>query len=163
MLHVHARNFSGTKFSSQDSISGRGIPGFVALSAEWDMPHDPETPAEKAEHRKNMLDHQREMLQHVPAWLRFRGLTQRQAAEMLGVKEASFSKWLSGTDAMKVGFLRQLATILNAKDGDLIAAPPGSGLTAGVADLMDAADGLTPDQLRILSETARMMVRKPAA
>lgn len=97
---------------------------------------------------------------HVPAWLKFRGMTQRQAAERLGVKEASFSKWLAGIDAMKVGFLRQLATLLNAKDGDLVAPPPASGLPSAVAELMDAAEGLSAEQIAVLSATARMMARK---
>lgn len=160
MLNVHAPIFSAAKVSSQASLSSRGIPGLTVPLASFGMPHDPETPAEKAEHRKNMLDDQRDMLQHVPAWLRYRGMTQRQAAERLGVKEASFSKWLAGVDAMKVGFLRQLATLLQAKDGDLVAPPPGSGLPSAVAELMDAAEGLTPEQIAILSQTARMMARK---
>lgn len=103
------------------------------------------------------------MLQHIPAWLRFRGLTQRQAAEALGVTEASFSKWMSGTDAMKVGFLRQIAVLMKADAGDLIAAPPTGKLCPAVADLMDAAEGLSAEQLRILSETARMMTRRSSA
>ena len=163
MLYVHARNFSRAKVSPQVSLSPQAIPSRVQILAAWGMTHDAETPAEKAEHRRNMLDGQREVLQHVPAWLRFRGLTQRQAAEWLGVTEASFSKWLSGTDAMKVGFLRRLAELLKAEPGDLIAAPPAGRMLPAVADLMDAAEGLSPDQLRILSETARMMGRKPAA
>jgi transcriptional regulator with XRE-family HTH domain len=160
MLNVHGKTFSATKISSQVSLSSHGIHQDGDGLAVCIMSHDPETSAEKAEHRKNMLDDQRDMLQHIPAWLRYRGMTQRQAAERLGVKEASFSKWLAGVDAMKIGFLRQLATLLQAKDGDLVAAPPASGLAPAVAELMDAAEGLTMEQIAVLSATARMMTRK---
>lgn len=124
------------------------------------MTHDPETPHEKLEHKKNILDEQKAMLQHVRAWLRFRGMTQRQLAERLGVKEASLSKWLAGTDGMRVGLLRQIARIVEAEDGDLLAPPPGKGLTTAVTDLMKAADGLDTEQLAQLAAMARLLQRK---
>lgn len=108
-----------------------------------------------------MLAHQRELLQYIPAWLRFRGLGQKDIALHLGVSEASVSKWLSGGDAMKVGALQQIAVLLQADPGDLLTAPPAAGLQSKVRDLLDAAEGMTGEQLAHLTETARFMTGKP--
>nr|WP_314074844.1 helix-turn-helix transcriptional regulator [uncultured Roseococcus sp.] len=121
----------------------------------------PETPEDKEERKRNILARQREMLQHLPAWFRHAGVTARQVAEQLGVLEASVSKWISGTDAMRIGYLRQIATVLKAEPEDLLAAPPTQGLAPAVAALLDAAEGLSPEQLAHLAETARLLARKP--
>jgi transcriptional regulator with XRE-family HTH domain len=161
MLNVHVNNFISEQVSLPASFSRRGIPCKNRGLAWLPMTHDPETPREKQEHKKNILAEQKAMLQHVPAWLRFRGMNQRQLAERLGVKEASLSKWLAGTDNMRVGLLRQIARIVKAEDGDLMEPPPGKGLTSAVSDLMDAADGLDAEQLAHLAAMARLLKRKP--
>lgn len=69
---------------------------------------------------------QREALQFLGDWLRWRDLSQRQLAELVGVSEPTVSKWLSGKQSMTIGHLYVVARVLNAAPEELLAAPPSS-------------------------------------
>lgn len=116
---------------------------------------------EEREHHENLLAFQKELLQHVRAWIRHRGLKQRHVAEYIGVTPGQVSKWLSGSESMRLGILRQIAVLLKADVADLIAGPPGSTEARAVVELVDATEGLTPEQIAHLTQTARMLSTKP--
>lgn len=116
--------------------------------------------SEDGEQDKNMLVLQKEMLQHVRAWIRYRGLRQRHVAEYIGVTPGQVSKWLSGSESMRLVILRQIAVLLKAEPQDLLAGPPGNPSGRAVIDLVEATEGLTPEQIAHLAATARMLAGK---
>lgn len=64
-----------------------------------------------------------EMLRHVRAWLRARGLKQVDAARHLGVSEPTFSNWLRGTQNMNSAYFQQLASMLGISPAELLHSP----------------------------------------
>lgn len=97
------------------------------------------------------------MLEHLPKWLKMRGLLQKDVASALGVSEASVSQWIKGGQQMSVGQLRQIAILLRAEPGDLLAAPDEKSLTAQVTETLQLMDQLSATEWSQLMATARMI------
>jgi len=70
-----------------------------------------------------------QLLQHLPAWFRHRGLTQAAVANKLGTSEATVSKWLRGRQRMNVPQFLRIAQLLDADPAELLA-PPGDAAQA---------------------------------
>ena len=98
-------------------------------------------------------------LRHVPAWLRYRELTQAALAERMDVSEPTVSKWLQGKQRMAIAQLVLIAQILETPWETLFEPPPGDGTGSRYKALAEAAQGLTNEQLDNLVNTARLMVR----
>ena len=63
------------------------------------------------------------MLQHLPAWISYRGLTQRNIAGTLDVSEATVSKWVRGISAMSISQFVALAQLLRTSPEGLLLPP----------------------------------------
>mgnify|MGYP001766892299 CR=1 FL=1 len=124
------------------------------------MPKLAISPSEAEEQRKNILARQKVLLQHVPAWLRHLGVTQRELAEHLGVSEGSVSKWFSGGEAIKAGRIVEIAAFLQMDPTDLLGSPPGERLSVPVAELLEAVEGLSADEISSLAGMARLIQGK---
>lgn len=92
-----------------------------------------------------MVRRNKEALRHVPEWLSYRKMSQRDLAERMAVSEATVSKWLRGTQAMSMGQFEQIASILDCKHEDLLFPPLKSRggryrkLALSIEDLPDEA------------------------
>lgn len=159
-LDRHGPDFSRTKLACQERISSGAIQLGGETVPRYGMATRILSKPELDAFNEEVKAFQRELLEHVPAWLKFRGLKQKDLAEYLGTTEGSVSKWISGGDAMKFGLIAKIATFLQAEPGDLMHPPPGRGLTKPVANLLDAAEGLDAEELDRLAELARLLRRK---
>lgn len=98
---------------------------------------------------------QRKLLENLPAWLRYRGLRQKDVANTLGTSEGQISKYLGGKIQMTVGLLRQIAAVLKAHPGDLLKPPPSDGLGIQVEEALAIMGDLTPAEWDTVMNTAR--------
>lgn len=119
------------------------------------MPVMPETPEEIEARRLQQLAEQRTMLEHLPKWLRMRGLRQKDVAAGLGVSEATVSAWINGGQQMSVGQLRQIAVLLRAEPGDLLQPPEEAGISAKVEETLGLMDQLSESEWEAVMQTAR--------
>ncbi len=103
----------------------------------------------------------KEALRYLPAWLRFRDLTQGQLAERMSVSEATISKWLQGKQRMSVGQLVTIAQILDTPWETMFEPPGEEGKGSRYKELAQAAQGLDDEGLAALSAVARSMARAP--
>lgn len=119
------------------------------------MPALPESPEEIEARRLQQLAEQRTMLEHLPSWLRMRGLRQKDVAAALGVSEASVSGWVNGGQQMSVGQLRQIAVLLKAEPGDLLRPPNEPSVSKKVEDTLGLMDELNDNEWQTVLQTAR--------
>lgn len=148
-------NFSQTKVERQESISPGSMvwpPSHPLASA---MAKDLLTPEERDARKSERLENQKRTLEYLPDWLRLKGVSQRTLAEHLKTTEGSVSKWLSGTDQMPVGVLRQIAMILKANPGDLLQPPKNGSLGQQVEETLTIMDELEPGEWNRVMEVAR--------
>lgn len=103
------------------------------------MPDKSLTPHE-AEQNRNAL-------QHVKAWLKFRDMTQRRLADHLGMSEPAVSKWLRGKQAMSVAQFVRVAALLDARPDELLFAPTERVKASRYNKLAEGLDQLTDAQL----------------
>lgn len=94
------------------------------------------------------------MLEHLPKWLRLRGLRQKDVAQALGVSEASVSNWIRGNQQMSVGQLRQIALLLKADPSDLLREPDERALSPKVERTLTLMDQLSDDEWQAVLKTA---------
>lgn len=78
---------------------------------------------------------------HVKAWRKFRGLTQIQLSERVGVAQGTISDLESGTIAYTQSMLEAVAEALNVDPWKLIWHPPEAG-----EGLRDILEGMDPDE-----------------
>lgn len=99
----------------------------------------------------------KEALQYVPAWLRYRQISQRAVAEHLAKSEATVSKWLRGEQAMTVSQFVQLAQLLKARPTDLLGSPDEMEKTDRLRQLAQIALSLPSHKLDLLIQTGQAM------
>lgn len=99
----------------------------------------------------------KEGMQHVAAWLRYRGVSQRAVADYLDKSEGTVSKWLRGEQAMNVAQFVQLAKLLNARPTDLMGPPEDLETTAQLRRLAEIALSLPSEKLDLLIKTGQAM------
>jgi transcriptional regulator with XRE-family HTH domain len=107
--------------------------------------------------RDQILAYQREQLQYIPDWLRFRGLSQKHIANELGVSEGVVSRYISGKAIMAVGTLRKIAVLLQASEGDIIRPPTEKSLAPAVEETLAEMDRLGPERWARILATAKDM------
>ena len=105
------------------------------------------------------IERNRTALRHIPAWLRFRELSQVQLAERMDVSEATVSKWLQGKQRMSVGQFVLIAYILGTSPDKMLDPPGEDGSGSRYKELAESAQGLTDDELTHLAFIARSMRR----
>jgi transcriptional regulator with XRE-family HTH domain len=135
--------------------------GFVPLIGLrrflWGMTSLPETPEERALRLQLQLSEQRTMLEHLPQWIKLRGLRQKDIAVSMGVSEATISGWIRGMHGMSVGQLRQMAVILRADPGDLLQAPSEAGTSKRVEETLSLMDRLSESEWDAIMQNARLL------
>ena len=108
----------------------------------------------------------RQMLRHIPAWIRHRGLTQRNIAGTLEVSEATVSKWLRGLQGMSVAQFSALAALLQASPEELLL-PPEEAERAGTfkraAAILENLDETRTEQWLSVGEAMADRVRDKAS
>lgn len=97
------------------------------------------------------------MLDHLPQWLRLRGLRQRDLARALAVSDATVSNWIRGNQSMSVAQLRRIAAFLGATESDLLVDPAECALPAKVEQTLKLMDSLGPDQWDAVLTMARAL------
>jgi transcriptional regulator with XRE-family HTH domain len=115
----------------------------------------PESPEEIEARRLSQLAEQRLMLEHLPKWLKLRGLRQKDVSHALGVSEATVSNWIKGIHNMNVGQLRQIALLVKAEPGDLLRAPDDRELSQKVETTLAVMDRLTDDEWKSVLRMAQ--------
>ena len=102
----------------------------------------------------------RERLRFIRTWMTHRGLTQRKIAESLDVSEATISKWLNGTQTISIEKFFAIASLLNAKPGDLLGGDPGvEGRGERFRRLAEIATSLPDDALDALIASGEQMIK----
>lgn len=87
-------------------------------------------------------------------WRKFRGLSQIEFAEQVGVTQGQVSKIESGKRDYDQSFLERAAEVLRCSDLDLLARDPQAPM-----DIMDIYNALLPNQQVQLVEIAKTIKR----
>lgn len=102
----------------------------------------------------------REALRHLPAWLRFRRLSQHEIAERLGVSDPTVSKWLQGKQSMTVAQFFAIARILNAGPEEVLFPPPPNGAAERYREIAEIVEDMSAEDLQAYVTIGRSLQNK---
>lgn len=102
----------------------------------------------------------REALRHIPAWLRLRGLTQRDLAERMGVSEATVSKWIQGKQSMTVAQFVAISRLLTVSPEEALMPPQETIAAHRYREIAEIVDTLSADDLAAFVAIGRSLQKK---
>jgi len=83
------------------------------------------------------------------------GMSQEQLAARIGKTRSAVSQYESGKIIPRMGVIESIASVFMVDKTEVIGSDDVSGASKDMVALMDACENLTPEQVRVLLDTAR--------